>query len=310
MRGNRMTKDARNSLGIDENAIVEEAVKEIDPALIARLKDDAKKKKLSILIVGKTGVGKSSTINSMMDEEVASVGDFEPVTTEVRPYFSEINGVPYSVYDTPGLCDDLEEKGMDDIYLDRIINGVPYVDCMLYVSRLDENRVSADEMRGIRLVTEAFGPDVWKRAVIVFTHADKVEKDKLDYYQQGRLKAFRKHFPDSIANNIVKSIPSVRVTNISPFNPDEEYWLSKLFTTVFDRMEVDGQRALFMLTHHRIVERSVEVDDDKEFVTSGTEEAPEKPSSSAGKGSGKKESKPIPPEPGQIIVDKIGRAHV
>ncbi|MCV3213991.1 50S ribosome-binding GTPase [Plectonema radiosum NIES-515] len=61
-----------------------------------------------LLLVGRTGVGKSSTVNSLMGEKIAKVGDDEATTVEVKAYDRKINDVNFTVFDTPGLCDDFE----------------------------------------------------------------------------------------------------------------------------------------------------------------------------------------------------------
>ncbi|MFM6622607.1 MAG: GTPase, partial [Dolichospermum sp.] len=52
---------------------------------------------------GRTGAGKSSTVNSLMGKTVAPAGDYEPTTMEAKNYESEIAGVKFTVIDTPGL---------------------------------------------------------------------------------------------------------------------------------------------------------------------------------------------------------------
>ena len=70
-------------------------------------------KEFNFLLIGRTGVGKSSTINSLLGREVAPVGDYEATTIDVKKYTSNFNGVIVNVVDTPGLCDDLETQGKD-----------------------------------------------------------------------------------------------------------------------------------------------------------------------------------------------------
>lgn len=55
----------------------------------------------NILSCGKTGVGKSTLINSIFREEIATTGIGEPITKIIKKYKKE--GVPVNIYDTPGF---------------------------------------------------------------------------------------------------------------------------------------------------------------------------------------------------------------
>jgi uncharacterized protein (DUF697 family)/GTPase SAR1 family protein len=55
----------------------------------------------NILVIGKTGVGKSTLINSVFREPLAKTGKGKPVTTGIRQYTKQ--DFPVTVYDTPGL---------------------------------------------------------------------------------------------------------------------------------------------------------------------------------------------------------------
>src|SRR5687767_6744481 len=114
-------------------------------------------KPLTFLLIGRTGVGKSSTVNSLLGEQIAPVGDFEPTTFSVTEYTYDKNGIKILIYDTPGLCDDLPESGNDDSYLNLVKRKLDGVDVVFFVTELDSSRISGDEKRGIKKITEALG---------------------------------------------------------------------------------------------------------------------------------------------------------
>ena len=57
--------------------------------------------KLNIMVMGKTGAGKSTLINNVFSRNLAQTGIGKPVTQAIRKY--EIEDFPLAIYDTPGL---------------------------------------------------------------------------------------------------------------------------------------------------------------------------------------------------------------
>ena len=67
--------------------------------------------KFRVLVIGRTGVGKSTLINNFLGKEVASMGHtLRSETPTVNPHEGMVEGVPIAVYDTPGLGDIKGEK--------------------------------------------------------------------------------------------------------------------------------------------------------------------------------------------------------
>lgn len=70
---------------------------------ISNAHDEALKKRgiANILIAGKTGVGKSTLINTVFQGRMAATGQGKPVTQSTKKITKE--GIPISIYDTKGL---------------------------------------------------------------------------------------------------------------------------------------------------------------------------------------------------------------
>lgn len=215
---------------------------------LERMLANTKKKRLVFFVVGRTGWGKSSTVNSLVGKEVSKVNRYQPETADVVGFDFEINNIKATVFDTPGLCDG---SGNDQRYIDLIRSKVRAPDSMLYVSRLDETR-SENDVRAIKIISYALGPIVWQYAVIVFTFANNIERS--EYQEQLRIK--KQIILQAIAevigdDNMCCRIPVVAIDNKSKTTPDGKEWLGNLFTGIVDRVSKEGTVALLaMLTEH------------------------------------------------------------
>ncbi|HEX4953737.1 MAG TPA: GTPase [Thermoanaerobaculia bacterium] len=235
--------------------------KEAARGLLEKLKEkfkDAKRQKFVFLLIGRTGVGKSSTVNTLMGVQVAPVGDYEPTTFAIEAYESQAYGIHFRIIDTPGLCDDLEEAGNDEAYLNRIMKNVAQLDCMLFVTRLPETRVTSDEKRAIKLVTSALGPEVWEYSVIVFSFANSVSPDRYAEAVEKRTELIRREIAKYTSDSLASEIPSVPIDNLSKHTPDGQEWLGSLYTNVFTRLHDKGLTAFFLATADRLKVQGLE----------------------------------------------------
>lgn len=138
------------------------------------------KESLTVLVVGKGGVGKSSTVNSIVGERVTIVSAFQSETLRPLQCARSRAGFTLNIIDTPGL---VEGGCINDQALDIIKRFLlsKTIDVVLYVDRLDGYRVDNLDRQVIRGLARSFGPNFWRLAVIVLTHAQFSPSDGVNY---------------------------------------------------------------------------------------------------------------------------------
>lgn len=102
-------------------------------------------KTLNIIVIGKSGVGKSTLINSLFRGNFAETGLGRPVTSEIRKKVKK--DYPLAIYDTPGfeLSSGQQNKVKDEI-LDIIQKGFAskdindHIHCIWYCVNVGGNR--------------------------------------------------------------------------------------------------------------------------------------------------------------------------
>ncbi|KAJ4965659.1 hypothetical protein NE237_017508 [Protea cynaroides] len=133
----------------------------------------------TIMVIGKTGVGKSATINSIFDEVKFSTDAFDVGTKKVQDVVGTVQGIKVRVIDTPGLLPSSSDQRQNEKILHsvkRFINKTP-PDIVLYLDRLDMQSRDYGDMPLLRTITEIFGPSIWFNAIVVLTHAASAPPD-------------------------------------------------------------------------------------------------------------------------------------
>jgi len=133
----------------------------------------------TIMVLGKTGVGKSATINSIFDEVKFSTDAFQMGTKKVQDVVGTVQGIKVRVIDTPGLLSSLSDQRQNEKILHsvkRFIKKTP-PDIVLYLDRLDMQSRDFSDMPLLRTITEIFGPSIWFNAIVVLTHAASAPPD-------------------------------------------------------------------------------------------------------------------------------------
>ncbi|KAF3322094.1 translocase of chloroplast 120 [Carex littledalei] len=127
----------------------------------------------TIMLLGKAGVGKSSTINSLFNESLVPVHTFGPGTCSVQEISGVIQGINVKIIDTPGLSTSSSDTQKNEKILHSVKkfvkNNPP--DIVLYFDRLDVQSRDYGDVGLLRTITNVFGSSIWFNAIIVLTHA-------------------------------------------------------------------------------------------------------------------------------------------
>ncbi|XVE63660.1 hypothetical protein DITRI_Ditri07aG0037600 [Diplodiscus trichospermus] len=129
---------------------------------------------IKILVLGKTGVGKSATINSIFDQPKTETNAFQPATDCIREVVGTVNGIKITFIDTPGFlppsASNVRRNRKIMLSVKRFIRRSP-PDVVLYFERLDLINTGYSNFPLLKLMTEVFGSAIWFNTILVMTHS-------------------------------------------------------------------------------------------------------------------------------------------
>eukprot|EP01083_Nonionella_stella_P174711 606488_1 len=214
----------------------------------------------SIMVIGETGTGKTTLLNSMANhlwnvsyddpyrfkliyEDVQQYGDAQSVTNHVTAYHLNPPALDYqlTVIDTPGFGD---TRGLaHDQTITRQIkqcfeSKIQEIDAVCFVVRASQARLTATQKYIFNQVLSIFGKDIAKNIVILMTFADGKKPPVLSALKAGNV-------PFTHAFKLNNSGFDLREFEDKDDDDEEDEDEDDMFTRMFWDMGVSSFRNLF-----------------------------------------------------------------
>jgi predicted GTPase len=197
---------------------------------------------LDVLLVGSTGVGKSSTLNALFGESVATVGEgVDPETMEIQHY--KINDV-LRIWDSPGLGDGMAK---DENHERRITNNLcetythddgqwGFIDLVIVI--LDGS--SRDMGTTYRLLEQVILRNIQpKRVIVAINKADMAMSgrswNKANNKPQEKLSKFLEDKATSVQNRLYEAT-SLKIRKPVYYSAEKKYNLSSFMDSLIDHI--------------------------------------------------------------------------
>ncbi|KAF8055868.1 P-loop containing nucleoside triphosphate hydrolase protein [Lyophyllum atratum] len=145
--------------------------------------EDPKETDRVIVLMGPTGAGKSTFVNKLLDDTVASVGDdLESHTKNVQPFIFGHRTGRVIVIDTPGFdstyMDDQEILSRIADWLARSHAAKMKLAGVIYFHRINDNRMARTARENLDVFGVLCGQKASKKIILTTTMWNKVSKEE------------------------------------------------------------------------------------------------------------------------------------
>jgi small GTP-binding protein len=197
-----------------------------------KLVDDERRRPPEVAIIGKTGVGKSSTINALFGKSL-KISHTRACTQSEKKIQAKHGSTELIVVDMPGLLEDIDK---DEDHKRTYARVIPQCDVAVWV--LDAtDRAMAEDQRMIRDVVSVAKPELADRLVIGLNKIDEMQPGEWligpNIPSQAQKESIKSRISD-IMTKLLKVCPSLTSDRIVPYSALRRYRLRKLFNAMLD----------------------------------------------------------------------------